>query len=222
MKFEFEIETKFEIGEGKEKKFSLSELKEKAKKVAEKAASKSNETFSRIITNVSEACDDALCGIADMAQAAVDAIDKYFENSLKTGKTFSEKLSEFETEENLTVTELLDSLDVYSKEESVADTVNAFFENIEYPARRVSHDAFASIVSMDKITYDAVAEKISETYICVSEEEIIADLIEDFNEWLENHDKISSICAKPNLRYLLMYFAKKVKESEESKETNEE
>ena len=75
---------------------------------------------------------------------------------------------------------------------------------------------------MDKITYDAVAEKISETYICVSEEEIIADLIEDFNEWLENHDKISSICAKPNLRYLLMYFAKKVKESEESKETNEE
>ena len=115
MKFEFEIETKFEIGEGKEKKFSLSELKEKAKKVAEKAASKSNETFSRIITNVSEACDDALCGIADMAQAAVDAIDKYFENSLKTGKTFSEKLSEFETEENLTVTELLDSLDNTAK-----------------------------------------------------------------------------------------------------------
>ena len=37
MKFEFEIETKIEIGEGKEKKISLSDIKDKAKKIAEKA-----------------------------------------------------------------------------------------------------------------------------------------------------------------------------------------
>lgn len=216
MKFEFEIETKIEIGEGNEKKFSLSGIKDKAKKIAENATSKSNEAMAKIITNVSEACDDALCTIADMAQATVDAIDEYFEDSLKDEKTFSEKLSEFETEENLTLGELLDSLDVYTGEETVSDTVNAFFENIEYPAKRVSHDAFESIIGMNKITYEAVAEKISEMYICISEEEIIADLIKDFNEWLETHPKVSEICSKPNMRYLMMYFAKKAKEAEET------
>ena len=219
MKIEFEFETKIDTGsKKKEKKISLSDIKEKAKKIAKDAAEKSNEAMIKAISNASEASLELLCQVADFAEATANAIDDYLENAVKSEKTFDEKLDEIVVDENLTMAELLELLDVYSEKKNLSDTVIAFFNNIGYPATELSYEAFLSVVGMEKITYDAVADKISETYEGISEEDIISELIGDFNDWLAAHTKVAEICAKPNLRYLMMYFAKKVKESEETVE----
>ena len=188
--------------------------------------------------NVAAATANVLDSVVDIADQAINSIDRFLvynfeivedevdedieeddfyedesEQESDLEKSIEEKIEEVPYNPNYSLREILDCLEIYGCSEKVVNPVKEaciFFAKIKYPVSIYSRKAFENAVTLEKITYENIVDSIKDYFPNDSEEQILNQLKDEFEEWVVSLD-IKKYCPHATFRHLIIYFVSKVR-----------
>ena len=124
------------------------------------------------------------------------------------------KISQIPEGETFTLAEYLDYTEEFNFDKTMSSytLANGFLRAIKFPCTSINVNAFAKMLMLEKLSYKKLAREVS-GYV---NEGLIENLKEHFELWLNERPDVKKYCPNATLWQLLLYFRKKVIETEKN------